>query len=136
MQIQLMLKEIIIMIFLLSIPVTAFAFAPDLFESTTPSFDSDIIHVDEGFFTENNLDRYLVFGNDNSGLYKITVLNHESASSLESKGFRIVQDARLEFNAMPYIANTSISRIGNITGSTLSEQVYGVTGERGYNCYS
>ena len=129
MQIQLMLKEIIIMIFLLSIPVTAFAFAPDLFESTTPSFDSDIIHVDEGFFTENNLDRYLVFGNDNSGLYKITVLNHESASSLESKGFRIVQDARLEFNAMPHAANTSISRIGNITGSTLSEQVYGVTGK-------
>ncbi|MGV7226772.1 MAG: S8 family serine peptidase [Nitrosopumilus sp.] len=106
-------------------------------------FDSEIIDVNSSFFVENNFKRYLVFGGNslnsdyekinsshqiqsNNGFFSISVLSEKSASNLISQGYHVIEDFKLDFHSEDIIQDAS--RIGKITGSSLSEKQYGATG--------
>ena len=107
-------------------------------------FDSNIVDVDSNFFIENNFKRYLIFGSnslpdidldDNSlygiksdhGFFSVSVLSPDSASSLVSQGYHVVEDSQLDFHASEQIIPDA-SRIGEITGSSISMQQYNASG--------
>lgn len=123
------------------------AFIPvDLSNVDTQSslvFNSDIIEIDSTFFTENNFKRYLIFGKDlqhndflksnsiyqiqsDSGFFSVSVLSEDTASSLSSQGYHIVEDFKLDFYNEDEIQD--VSRIGDITGSNLAKKQYGSSG--------
>ena len=100
-------------------------------------FDSEIIDVNSSFFVENNFKRYLVFGGNslnsdyekinslhqiqsNNGFFSISVLSEKSASNLISQGYHVIEDFKLDFHSEDIIQDAS--RIGKITGSSLSEK--------------
>lgn len=107
-------------------------------------FDSDIIEIDSSFFTENNLKRYLIFGDkstnidfikknsingveSDSGFFSISVLSKKTASNLAAQGYHVIEDVKLDF----HLSNDTIqdaSRIGEITGSSIANKKYGLSG--------
>ena len=107
-------------------------------------FDSEILDIDLDFFSENNFKRYLIFGtnpqkNDflqtnsiyqiqsDNGFFYISVLSEKSASNLISQGYHVVEDFKLDFHS----SNDDIldaSRIGDITGSSISKKKYDASG--------
>ncbi|MGB0856174.1 MAG: peptidase S8, partial [Nitrosopumilus sp.] len=107
-------------------------------------FDSDIIEIDSNFFTENNLKRYLIFGDNSknldfikknsingiesdSGFFSISVLSKNAASNLAAQGYHVIEDVKLDF----HLSNDTIqdaSRIGEITGSSVANKKYGLSG--------
>ncbi len=108
-------------------------------------FDSDIIKIDSTFFESNNFKRYIIFGtgfNDSDflkhnslygvesggGFFYVAVLPENSISNLISKGYTVIEDFKLDFHS-----NISdipdASRIGQITGSTLAQSKYNVSGK-------
>ncbi|MFB5603455.1 MAG: S8 family serine peptidase [Candidatus Nitrosomaritimum aestuariumsis] len=105
-------------------------------------FDSDIVDVPADFFTENNYKRYVIFGtgqNDSEflkqtslygvesdrGFFHVAILEENSVSSLVARGYYVIEDFELDFHSeIP-----DASRIGIITGSTLAEEKYDVTGQ-------
>ncbi len=106
-------------------------------------FDSGILEIDSNFFKSNNFKRYMVFGEgsdsdflkknsiygvqSNGGFFYVAVLSENSISNLVSQGYYVVEDFQLDFHSD--ISNvTDASRIGQITGSTLAQTKYNVTG--------
>jgi subtilisin family serine protease len=106
-------------------------------------FDSGILKIDSDFFKSNNFKRYIVFGTgfddsnlkknslygvqSNVGFFYVAVLSEHSISNLVSQGYYVIEDSQLDFHSD--ISNvTDASRIGEITGSTLAQAKYNVTG--------
>ena len=107
-------------------------------------FDSDIIDVDSNFFIENNFKRYLIFGSNslgdyafknnslygiesNHGFFSVSVLSPTLASSLISQGYTVIEDSKLDYHSSEKII-PDVSRIGEITGSTIAKQQYNASG--------
>ena len=107
-------------------------------------FDSDIINVDSNFFIENNFKRYLIFGSNslgdyafknnslygiesNHGFFSVSVLSPTLASSLISQGYTVIEDTKLDYHSSEKII-PDVSRIGEITGSTIAKQQYNASG--------
>ena len=108
------------------------------------TFDSSIIDIDSKFFSENNFKRYLIFGSNSllenkltnnslygiksdHGFFYVSVLSDKSASNLISQGYTVIEDSKLDFHSSDKIIQ-DVSRIGNITGSTVVKQQYNATG--------
>jgi subtilisin family serine protease len=104
-------------------------------------FDSGIVQVPSDFFKKNNFKRYVIFGTGPSdseilkknslygiqsdrGFFHVAVLEDNSVSSLISQGYNVIEDFELEFHSEV----SDASRIGEITGSSLAESKYNVTG--------
>ncbi len=116
------------------------------FEESIPKqieFNSDIIQVDSDFFTENDFKRYIIFGsnsqnsdflknnslygiNSDNGFFYVTVLSENSASSLISQGYNVIEDFQLDFHSTD--EPTDASRIAQISHSDIAQKNYGVTG--------
>jgi subtilisin family serine protease len=103
------------------------------------SFDSGIIEIDSDFFKPSDFKRYVVFGQgsddyvkknslygirSDSGFFHVAVLSENSIPSLRSKGYHVIEDFQLDFHSEIIDA----SRFGNITGSTMAQTKYNVTG--------
>ena len=141
---------ILLLLLLFSSSLTiSYAFSGDdliLSDNLLPSmnFNSDIIDVDSNFFTENDVKRYLIFGSNsqetdiikNNSLYGITsdhgffyvsVISPNIASGLVSQGYTVIEDSKLDFHSSEQVI-PDVSRIGNITGSSIVKQQYNATG--------
>ena len=105
-------------------------------------FDSDIVDIPEDFFTKNKYKRYVVFGegqNDSNflkknsiygvesdrGFFHVAILKENSVSNLIARGYYVIEDFELDFHSTEI---PDASRIGKITGSSLAEEKYNVTG--------
>ena len=141
--------SIVLILFLLFSPISihAISFEGEIFFDNSENkiiFDSKIIDVDSDFFLENNFKRYLIFGStslqdnllkNNSmysvqsdhGFFSISLLSEKTASSLISQGYYVVEDSKLDFHKSEQIIS-DVSRIGDITGSTITKQKYNSTG--------
>ena len=112
---------------------------------STLIFDSGIIDIDPDFFTENNFNRYLIFGNDSrqddmlkaasisgiqsdNGFFSIAVLSETSASNLASQGYHVIKDFKLDFHTTDNTTVEDASRIGEITGSSQAKTKYDSSG--------
>ena len=108
------------------------------------SHESKIIDVSSDFFLENNFKRYLIFGSNslqnnilknnslygiqsNHGFFYVSVLPETTASNLISQGYNVIEDSKLDFHQSDQIIS-DVSRIGDITGSTIAKQKYNSTG--------
>ena len=107
-------------------------------------FDSEIIEIDSSFFAENDVKRYLIFGNNSqdteflknnsisgihsdSGFFYVSVLSEKSASNLAARGYNVIEDIKLDFHVSDDEIHDA-SRIGNITGSSVANKKYNATG--------
>jgi len=108
-------------------------------------FDSDIMKINPDLLQSSNFKRYVIFGTgtddsdilkknslygiqSSSGFFYVAVLSENSISNFISKGYYVMEDFKLDFHSdTPEIKDAS--RIGNITGSTLAESKYKVTGK-------
>ena len=140
---------IVLTIFLLFSPIGVHAFPLDeqnFFDNSESKIisDSKIIEIDSDFFIENNFKRYLIFGStslpnnilkNNSmydiqsdhGFFSISLLSETTASNLISQGYYVIEDSKLDFHQSEQIT-TDVSRIGEITGSSMAKQKYNSTG--------
>ena len=108
-------------------------------------FDSEIVDVNPDFFVENNSKRYLIFGgnhqNDNflttnsiygiqadTGFFYVSVLSEKDASDLASKGYYVIEDFQLDFHNSNDDVILDVSRIGDITGSSIAKKKYDASG--------
>ena len=106
--------------------------------------ESKILDIPSDFFIENNFKRYLIFGSnslqnnllENNSLYGIqsdhgffyvSVLSENTVSNLISQGYHVIEDSKLDFHQSNHIIS-DVSRIGEITGSTIAKQKYNSTG--------
>jgi len=106
--------------------------------------ESKIIDVSSDFFLENNFKRYLIFGSnslDNNilknnslygiqsdhGFFYVSVLPETTVSNLISQGYHVIEDSKLDFHQSDHVIS-DVSRIGEITGSTIAKQKYNSTG--------
>ena len=139
---------LLLLVFSSSLTIS-YAFSGDdlvISDNLVPSmnFNSDIIDVDSNFFTENDVKRYLIFGSNsqetdiikNNSLYGITsdhgffyvsVISPNIASGLVSQGYTVIEDSKLDFHSSEQVI-PDVSRIGNITGSSIVKQQYNATG--------
>ncbi len=147
---KLEIKLIIVsIIFLIFLPISVHAFPSDaenLFDNSEKKLilDSKIIDIDSDFFIENNFKRYLIFGStalpdnvlkNNSmysiqsdyGFFSVSLLSEATASNLISQGYYVIEDSKLDFHNSEQII-PDVSRIGDITGSTIAKQKYNSTG--------
>jgi subtilisin family serine protease len=108
-------------------------------------FNSNIIDIDSTFFVDNDFKRYLIFGSNlpqpdilknnsiygiqsDHGFFYISLLSTKSASNLISQGYNVIEDSQLDFHLSEEII-PDVSRIGNITGSTIVNEQYNATGK-------
>jgi hypothetical protein len=143
-------KASILFVFLLISPLltNSYAFPVDHHTSLGDSenhiiHNSDIIDVDSNFFLENSFKRYLIFGSNlpqtdvlkNNSLYDIqsdhgffyvSVLPEKTASNLLAQGYNVIEDFKLDFHTSDQPIS-DVSRIGDITGSTVAKQKYNAT---------
>jgi subtilisin family serine protease len=107
-------------------------------------YESEIIDVSSDFFLENNFKRYLIFGSNSlqnnilknnflhgvqsdHGFFYVSILPETTASNLISQGYNVIEDSKLDFHLSDTIIS-DVSRIGDITGSTVAKQKYNSTG--------
>ena len=138
-------------VFLLISPLltNSYAFPIDQFTSLDDTVDSiihnsDIIDVDSDFFLENNFKRYLIFGSNlpqtnvlknnslygiqsDHGFFYVSVLAEKTASNLIAQGYNVIEDSKLDFHTSDQTIS-DVSRIGEITGSTVAKEKYNATG--------
>jgi subtilisin family serine protease len=142
--------SILVIFFLICLPVITVHAVPvnelSLFDNSQKQIihDSKIIDVSSDFFLENNFKRYLIFGSnslDNNilknnslygiqsdhGFFYVSVLSETSVSNLISQGYHVIEDSKLDFHQSDTIIS-DVSRIGDITGSTIAKQKYNSTG--------
>lgn len=123
----------------------------DLVQTTPqlPLENSDIIKISP-LVKENQIKRYVIFGSgsisdvkpyaDNliygisseKGFFSVGTFYQNDISNLQSKGYQIIEDFRLEFDSIPNSENKTISeasRIGSITGSDEVFKTYGYDGK-------
>ena len=125
----------------------AFTSGDMIFEESIPKqieFNSGIIKIDSDFFTENNFKRYLIFGTNSqnsdllknnpsygihsdSGFFYVATLSENSASSLISQGYSVIEDFKLDFHSTDEDL-IDASRIAQISRSDIAQKNYGVTG--------
>ena len=127
----------------------SYAFSGDdvLLSDDLPSsmnFNSNIIGVDSSFFVENDVKRYLIFGSNSQqtdilennslygiksdhGFFYVSLISPNFASSLISQGYTVVEDSKLDFHSSDSVI-PDVSRIGNITGSSIVKQQYNASG--------
>ena len=144
-------KVAIFFAFLLISPLltNSHAFPIDQFTSLDDTVDSiihnsDIIDVDSDFFLENNFKRYLIFGSNlpqtnvlknnslygiqsDHGFFYVSVLAEKTASNLIAQGYNVIEDSKLDFHTSDQTIS-DVSRIGEITGSTVAKEKYNATG--------
>jgi hypothetical protein len=106
--------------------------------------NSEIIDIPSNFFLENNFKRYLIFGSNalpdsilknnsmygvqsDHGFFHVSILSEKTASHLISQGYYVIEDLKLDFHKPEQII-PDVSRIGEITGSTIVKQKYNSTG--------
>jgi len=106
--------------------------------------DSDIIDIDSDFFLENNFKRYLIFGSNplqanilknnslygiqsDHGFFYVSILPEKTVSHLIAQGYNVIEDSKLDFHFSEQVI-PDVSRIGEITGSTIAKQKYNATG--------
>ncbi len=124
----------------------AFTSGDVIFEESIPKqieFNSDIVQVNSDFFTENNFKRYIIFGTNSqnsdflknnslygigsdNGFFYVTILSENSASSLISQGYNVIEDFQLDFHSTDEPIDAS--RIAQISHSDIAQKNYGVTG--------
>ena len=145
------IKISIILIFFLffSCISTAYAISNDgqpFFENSQNLLihDSKIINIPSNFFLENNFKRYLIFGSNSlpdnilknnsiygiktdHGFFHVSILSEKTVSHLISQGYYVIEDSKLDFHQSEQII-PDVSRIGEITGSTIVKQKYNSTG--------
>jgi subtilisin family serine protease len=107
-------------------------------------FSSDILKIEPSFFKSNNFKRYIIFGSgydnsdflkknslygiqSNNGFFYVAVLSEHSIPNLISQGYYVMEDSKIDFHSNVFNV-TDASRIGEITGSTLAQSKYKVTG--------
>ncbi|HUU48094.1 MAG TPA: S8 family serine peptidase [Nitrosopumilaceae archaeon] len=107
-------------------------------------FDSNIVDIAPDFFTNNNYKRYVIFGagiddsnflqknsiygmKSQQGFFHVAVLEESSISNLISQGYYVIEDFQLDFHSEENIPDAS--GIGEITGATLAETKYNVSGK-------
>ncbi len=125
----------------------AFTSGDMIFEESIPKqieFNSGIIKIDSDFFTENNFKRYLIFGTNSQnsdflknnspygirsdgGFFYVATLSENSASSLISQGYNVIEDFKLDFHSTDKDL-IDASRIAQISRSDIAQKNYNVTG--------
>ncbi|MDC0036038.1 S8 family serine peptidase [Nitrosopumilus sp.] len=107
--------------------------------------NSDIIKINPNFLVENDFKRYLIFGSNSDqnnilknnslyhiksdhGFFSVSVLSENNASSLISQGYNVIEDSKLDFHSSDEVIS-DVSRIGEITGSSIAKQQYDATGK-------
>jgi len=140
---------VVLILFLLFSPISTHAnsFDDEIFFDNSKNkivSDSKIIDIDSNFFLENNFKRYLIFGpnsfqenflKNNSmytvqsdhGFFSVSILSESTASNLISQGYYVIEDSKLDFHQSEQIIS-DVSKIGDITGSTITKQKYNSTG--------
>jgi len=140
---------VVLILFLLFSPISTHAnsFDDEIFFDNSKNkivSDSKIIDIDSNFFLENNFKRYLIFGpnsfqenflKNNSmytvqsdhGFFSVSLLSKSTASNLISQGYYVIEDSKLDFHQSEQIIS-DVSKIGDITGSTITKQKYNSTG--------
>ena len=146
---EIKIPTILILFLVFSGVSTVYAISIDgksLFENSQNKLihDSKIIDISPNFFLENNFKRYLIFGSNslqdnilknnsiygvqtNHGFFHVSILSEKTASNLISQGYYVIEDSKLNFHKSEQII-PDVSRIGDITGSTIVKQKYNSTG--------
>ena len=141
--------SIVLIVFLLFSPISIHANPFDgetFFDNSENKVipNSEIIDINSNFFLENNFKRYLIFGSDpleanflknnsmydvqsDHGFFSVSLLSESTASSLISQGYYVIEDSKLDFHQSEQIIS-DVSRIGDITGSSIAKQKYNSTG--------
>ena len=104
-------------------------------------FSSGIFDIPIEATQQTTLKRVLIFGNDNTyvstigtsmysttssnGFFSVSLVPEHQIPFLRSQNYFVIEDFQLEFNETPIDA----SRIGEITGSNVTESKYGYTGK-------
>jgi len=142
--------SIVLILFLLFSPISSHAISFDgetFFGNSENKIitDSKILDIDSDFFLENNFKRYLIFGSNqlqnsvlennsmyavqsDHGFFSVSLLSETTASSLVSQGYYVIEDTKLDFHQSEQTIS-DVSRIGDITGSTIAKQKYNSTGQ-------
>jgi len=140
---------IVLILFLLFSPISIHALPFDgqnSFDNSENKIitDSEIIDINSNFFLENKFKRYLIFGSNSlpdnilknnsmydvqsdHGFFSVSLLSETTASNLISQGYYVIEDSKLDFHQSEQII-PDVSRIGEITGSTIAKQKYNSTG--------
>ena len=141
--------SIFLILFLLFSPISTYAISLDgqnFFNNleNKPIHDSKIMAIDSNFFLENNFKRYLIFGSNSlqdnvlknnsmysvqsdHGFFSVSLLSETTVSNLISQGYYVIEDSKLDFHNSEQII-PDVSRIGDITGSSVAKQKYNSTG--------
>ena len=64
----------------------------------------------------------------NHGFFSVSLLSETTASNLISQGYYVIEDTKLDFHKSEQIIS-DVSRIGDITGSTVAKEKYNSTGK-------
>ena len=61
------------------------------------------------------------------GFFSVSLLSESTVSNLISQGYYVIEDSKLDFHQSEQIIS-DVSKIGDITGSTITKQKYNSTG--------
>ncbi|CDI06306.1 S8 family serine peptidase [Candidatus Nitrosotenuis uzonensis] len=91
---------------------------------------SELLQVPQEFFQDHRISRYLVFGPQDdipmsNGLFSIITMQEQSATALGTKGYQIIRDLPLEFDANEY---SSMNQIRKSIDSEAAYVKYNYTG--------
>jgi hypothetical protein len=106
------------------------------------NFNTNIIAIDDNFFSDQQFKRYLIFGHDESkinflknsiyniktdnGFFSVAILPEKSLPQLKNQGLHLIEDFALDFHDEKIISDGS--RIQKISGSDESKKFFNVSG--------